>query len=402
MAPPVPSSSLVGSSLSSSSFYASSAIAGASAGIAEHVAMFPLDTIKTRMQAGSSLSQSGSQGGSLGGGERRGGPPPGTGNGIKATPAAAPVMPLGGLPPSTKQQPTCTSSLASTVPLSNRGTNLGGVCPKVTQQAVTRNNMAAAFAKGKHGGSIMSLYRGVVPVAAAAGPVHAIYFVTYEGAKDKLIGREGDPAQAPLRVALAGASATLAADFTMNPVDVVKQRMQLCDSPYKSAFECLRCVVRTEGIGALWRSYPLTAATNVPFTCVYFTAYETAKAFLGGGDDGPVEQCVAGGVAGGLAAAATTPLDVVKTRMQTFAEEVPKPSLAISATTSSSISTTSTSASASPPSLSSSAALRLILREDGARGLLRGLMPRVLFHVPAAAISWTTYETCKSAMEGSP
>lgn len=399
MAPPVPSSS---SSLgSSSSFYASSAIAGASAGIAEHVAMFPLDTIKTRMQAGSGsqAASSGSQGGSQGGGgERRGGPSPGTG--IKATPAAAPVVTLGGLPPSTKQQTTCTSSLASTVPLSNRGTNLGGVCPKVTQQAVTRNNMAAAFAKGKHGGSIMSLYRGVVPVAAAAGPVHAIYFATYEGAKDKLIGREGDPAQAPLRVALAGASATLAADFTMNPVDVVKQRMQLCDSPYKSAFECLRCVVRTEGIGALWRSYPLTAATNVPFTCVYFTAYETAKAFLGGGDDGPVEQCVAGGVAGGLAAAATTPLDVVKTRMQTFAEEVPKPSLAISATTSSSISTTS--ASASPPSLSSSAALRLILREDGARGLLRGLMPRVLFHVPAAAISWTTYETCKSAMEGSP
>ena len=56
------------------------------------------------------------------------------------------------------------------------------------------------------------------------------------------------------------------------------------------------------------------------------------------------------------------------------------------------------SAEAAPVSIGAGAALRLILKEDGARGLLRGLLPRVLFHVPAAAISWTVYESCKAAL----
>ena len=63
---------------------------------------------------------------------------------------------------------------------------------------------------------------------------------------------------------------------------------------------------------------------NVPFTAIHFTAYESSKVFLQElkGDGGEVEeetffvQFTAGGVAGGLAAAVTTPLDVVKTRMQ--------------------------------------------------------------------------------------
>ena len=33
--------------------------------------------------------------------------------------------------------------------------------------------------------------------------------------------------------------------------------------------------------------------------------------------------------------------------------------------------------------------------EDGQRGLWVGVRARVLFHTPAAAISWGTYESCK-------
>ena len=363
-------------------------IAGASAGVAEHVAMFPLDTLKTRMQAGAGPGAAADLGGARGAAAR----PEGS--------AAAGA---------------CSASVASTAPRA---------CAKTPP--AQSHGLESAFKKGKHGGSLVNLYRGVGPVAFAAGPVHAIYFATYEAAKHALVGEE-DAANAPLRVALAGASATLAADFAMNPVDVIKQRMQLCDSPYRSALECVRCVVRTEGLGALWRSYPLTAATNVPFTCVYFTAYESAKAMLDasgtlGGGESPAAQCVAGGIAGGLAAAATTPLDVVKTRIQTFGEEakarmalaanahpaapgntaqgaLPRSGFAASGVTVAQFTTSAApSAVAAPVSIGAGAALRLILKEDGARGLLRGLLPRVLFHVPAAAISWTVYESCKAAL----
>ena len=57
---------------------------------------------------------------------------------------------------------------------------------------------------------------------------------------------------------------------------------------------------------------------NVPFTAVHFSAYETAKKVLVAEDDENLGvQLVAGGLAGGLSAACTNHLDVIKTRLQT-------------------------------------------------------------------------------------
>ena len=43
--------------------------------------------------------------------------------------------------------------------------------------------------------------------------------------------------------------------------------------------------------------------------------------------------------------------------------------------------------------------LRQVVKEEGARALWAGVRPRVLFHVPAAAICWGTYETMKRALK---
>jgi Mitochondrial carrier protein len=58
---------------------------------------------------------------------------------------------------------------------------------------------------------------------------------------------------------------------------------------------------------------------NIPFTAVHFSAYETAKRLIDkdGDEETLVTQLLAGGAAGGLSAACTNPLDVVKTRLQT-------------------------------------------------------------------------------------
>ena len=39
-----------------------------------------------------------------------------------------------------------------------------------------------------------------------------------------------------------------------------------------------------------------------------------------------------------------------------------------------------------------------IARQEGLAGFFRGLTPRVLSHTPAVAISWTTYEMTKNAL----
>lgn len=39
---------------------------------------------------------------------------------------------------------------------------------------------------------------------------------------------------------------------------------------------------------------------------------------------------------------------------------------------------------------------RVIVKRDGYTGLMRGWTARMLFHAPAAAICWSTYEAAKS------
>lgn len=42
--------------------------------------------------------------------------------------------------------------------------------------------------------------------------------------------------------------------------------------------------------------------------------------------------------------------------------------------------------------------MKLIVREEGPRALWRGWRPRIMFHTPAAAICWSTYEAMKGVL----
>ena len=42
-----------------------------------------------------------------------------------------------------------------------------------------------------------------------------------------------------------------------------------------------------------------------------------------------------------------------------------------------------------------------IYKDEGAVAFSRGVLPRVLFHIPSMAICWTTYETCKHFLSSS-
>ncbi|GFR46249.1 hypothetical protein Agub_g7797 [Astrephomene gubernaculifera] len=225
---------------------------------------------------------------------------------------------------------------------------------------------------------VAGLYRGVGPVAAGAGPAHALHFAMYEWAKEALGGnRQG---LHPLETAAAGCVATVVNDALMTPVDSVKQRCQLEGSPFRGGLDAARHMLRHEGLGSFFRSYRTTLVMNVPFTAMHFSVYETAKKLIHQGEDEETlrVQLVAGGLAGGAAAAVTTPLDVVKTRLQTCGAVDPSRygSVAVLPT------------------------LRQIVREEGVQALWQGIKPRVLFHIPAAAVCWGTYESMKSVLRG--
>jgi hypothetical protein len=96
-----------------------------------------------------------------------------------------------------------------------------------------------------------------------------------------------------LRVVRDFGGTLLLGDAVQNPVDTVKQRLQMLNSPYRGVWDCAARTVRTEGVGALYRSYPTTLAMNIPFTAIHFTAYESAKVSMNelkGAEVGPRTQ----------------------------------------------------------------------------------------------------------------
>lgn len=152
--------------------------------------------------------------------------------------------------------------------------------------------------------------------------------------------------------------------------------MQVHGSTHQTMMSCARSVFRQEGVGAFYVSYPTTLTMTVPFTAAQFMAYESlSKVMNPSSQYDPVTHCVAGGLAGGFAAALTTPLDVIKTLLQTRG--------------------TSTDAEIRN-ARGLVAAASIINRRDGLRGFFRGMKPRIITTMPSTAICWSAYEMAKA------
>jgi solute carrier family 25 iron transporter 28/37 len=245
-----------------------------------------------------------------------------------------------------------------------------------TSPAAVYTGIGNAFTRISATEGMRTLWRGVSSVILGAGPAHAVHFGTYEAMKE-LVGGNNAGNQW-LATSLAGASATIASDALMNPFDVIKQRMQVHQSEFRSVFTAIRVVYRTEGLGAFYVSYPTTLTMSVPFTAVQFTVYEHIKKVLNPkGEYSPVTHMIAGGMAGGVAAGVTTPLDVAKTLLQTRGTSHDPEIRRLGGMMD---------------------AFRVIWKRDGIKGFGRGISPRILTHMPSNALCWLSYEFFKVAI----
>lgn len=216
--------------------------------------------------------------------------------------------------------------------------------------------------------------RGVSAMVAGAGPAHAMYFGCLEtgksfAAKLKVAPHVGDGVSAVF--------ATCLHDAVMTPAEVVKQRMQMCCSPYDSSLTCTRTVFNTEGLRAFYRSYATALSMNIPFQTVMVMTYGLVQR-LGNPDKSylPGVHFAAGAIAGGVASAATMPLDVCKTLLNTQEAAV------LSALQKTEVRGFFT-------------AFKTVYAMAGIRGYFHGLWPRVLYQAPSTAVSWTVYEFFK-------
>ncbi len=175
------------------------------------------------------------------------------------------------------------------------------------------------------------------------------------------------------------------------PGDVIVQRLQVADSPYKSSFDAVRKIYLNEGIKGYYRGLGATFIVSGLASSMWWMAYENIKALLyrpsilpyfiwsKPSDSKPTDvhripQFTAGFIAGTITSTCVNPFDVVKTRIQTQ-------NVNTLGTTSSTI-----------MYKNMLHGLKCLWREEGINGLMRGVLPKLMSRGPLSAISALIFE----------
>lgn len=133
---------------------------------------------------------------------------------------------------------------------------------------------------------------------------------------DYSIVPEGSSSAAQLGAA---AAAGTIASLVRVPTEVIKTRLQT--RQFKGPIMAVTSVARKEGLGGLYAGYWSFMFRDLPFDAIEFVTYEQAKIaysrYVVKRDVNPAEASFLGAAAGSFTGLVTTPLDVVKTRLMT-------------------------------------------------------------------------------------
>ncbi|CAH8301121.1 unnamed protein product [Eruca vesicaria subsp. sativa] len=246
------------------------------------------------------------------------------------------------------------------------------------------------------GDGLKGFYRGIAPGVTGSLATGATYFGVIESTKKWI--EESHPNLGGHWVHfLAGAIGDTLGSFVYVPCEVIKQRMQIQGTSsswssfisrnsvpvkprgdmygyYTGMFQAGSSILKEQGPKGLYAGYWSTLARDVPFAGLMVMFYEALKDLTDQGKkkfpqfglNSSVEGLVLGGLAGGLSAYLTTPLDVVKTRLQVQGTTIKYKGWLD--------------------------AVGQILRKEGPEGFFRGSVPRVMWYIPASALTFMAVE----------
>jgi solute carrier family 25 protein 39/40 len=282
------------------------------------------------------------------------------------------------------------------------------------------------------------IYAGLAPTLVMGVPNTILYFITYKELAFRLRQNSNNSTHnynnsttttttaatsslwAP---ALAGGTARFIASASTPPLELIRTRQAArigSNQPAKKGMmEELASIIRTGGVPALYKG--LTLFRDVPFSAVYWFCIESMREQwrlrnIYNGNDEPIttfqqagEGLVNGPVSGIIAAACTTPLDVVKTRRQTDFFQINTATVIVEEATTVSCAVCDHEGAAVYNPLNHNKLLSNgggsargtwkmlndIFRDEGIRGLWKGNQTRMIKVAPACAIMISSYEVGK-------
>ncbi|VDD90973.1 unnamed protein product [Enterobius vermicularis] len=206
-----------------------------------------------------------------------------------------------------------------------------------------------------------ALYKGLGPNVVGVAPSKAVYFYTYSSCKRFFNDVECFVPNSAMVHMISAASAGFVAATAVNPIWLVKTRLQLHKGPL-TINQCIRRVFKNEGIKGFYRG--VTASyVGISETVIQFVMYEHLRNLLLSKMDF-INFMIAGGLAKFFACVAAYPHEVVRTRLR---EEHSKASGFFST-------------------------LFSIYRFEGFKALYRGLAVQLMRTVPNTAITMGVYE----------
>jgi hypothetical protein len=223
---------------------------------------------------------------------------------------------------------------------------------------------------------LRGFYRGLSPVLTTAIPGTTAYFTGAHLTERAL----GTGAASSFAQGLAG---QLAGSAVWVPSEVLKELRQMMNMKPelrgKTTPQLLRHIVRHEGVRGLYRGFVPQLLTFGPFNSLGVLLSTQLKQRVFGNQDNVAASFTSFLFGFGIAAAVTTPIDVVKTRIQV-----------------------STADPKRFPYRGIYECIKHVLEKEGLRAFLSGGLERALWLGQRQAIAWTTFGTAFSLLRNRP
>ena len=224
-------------------------------------------------------------------------------------------------------------------------------------------------------------------------PYSAVQFGSYNLYKRNFFEKYPGAPLSPLERLVCGGIAGITSVFFTYPLDIVRTRLSIHSASFAALankpkdrklpgmWTTMATMYREEGgMAALYRGIIPTVAGVAPYVGLNFMTYEFVRKYLTPeGDKNPNagRKLLAGAVSGAVAQICTYPFDVLRRRFQI-----------------------NTMSGMGYQYKSIGDAVKVIVTQEGIRGLYKGLFPNLLKVAPSMAANWLSFEMTRDFLVG--